>query len=143
MVAVLISLAGVIIGWGLKTLSDSFVAQKAERRLHRTSIYYLLTAYKALLDYERFTRHLRRSHPPVEQFEKHRQIFAQRFVKRLQSDKDSWFKAVERLGSVDPCLAVRTDNTLKNICGLLSDSVEGFSSDKEAAYRALLAAHDH
>ena len=125
MITALISLAAVVIGWALKTLSDSFVAQKTERRLHRISIYNLLTAYKALLDYERFTRNLRRSRPPAEEFEEDRKIMARRFVKRVQADKESWFKAVERLGSVDPCLAVRTDNTLKNICGLLSDSVEG------------------
>jgi hypothetical protein len=52
----LLPLLGVIVGWGLKTLSDYLTQRKEDVTRYRTATFYLLRAYKSLMDYERGTR---------------------------------------------------------------------------------------
>lgn len=111
----LLPLFGVILGWGLKSISDYFVTKKEDVRRHRIATFYVLRAHKSLMDYERGTRYFRQNRPTIEEFEPWRAILESRFRESLEVNVDSTSQAVETLASVDPPLAAHIDNTIKNV----------------------------
>jgi hypothetical protein len=52
----LLPLVGVILGWGLKSITDYLIQRKVDVRQYRAATFYLLRAYKSLMDYERGTQ---------------------------------------------------------------------------------------
>jgi hypothetical protein len=111
----LLPLIGVVVGWMLKAGTDFLTASHRERATRRKCTFYLLRAWKALLDYERFVSLATSSRPDVEEYEPLRVSFAARFLSRIAEDKDSLVTGVEMLASIDPTAAVQLDNTIKNI----------------------------
>jgi hypothetical protein len=65
----LLPLFGVILGWGLKSISDYFATRKEDVRRYRIATFYVLKAHKSLMDYERGTRYFRLNQPTIEEFE--------------------------------------------------------------------------
>src|SRR5437667_2301679 len=111
----LLPLIGVVVGWMLKAGTDFLTASHRERATRRKCTFYLLRAWKALLDYERFVSLATSSRPDVEEYEPLRASFAARFLSRIAEDKESLVTGVEMLASIDPTAAVQLDNTIKNI----------------------------
>ncbi len=111
----ILPLIGVALGWGLKAFSDYLVSRKAESRTFRKATFYILKTYKSLFDYDRGTTYFRRNRPPVEKFEPWRAVLEARFLKEAGTNSDSTSTAIELLASVDPTLAIRLHNTLKNM----------------------------
>jgi hypothetical protein len=109
------SLIGVIVGWLLKSGTDFLTAAHRERATRRKCTFYLLRAWKALLDYERVVSLLTSKRPDVEEYEPLRQSYAARFLSRIAEDKDSLATGVDMLASIDPTAAAQLDNTIKNI----------------------------
>lgn len=114
-IEMLLPLFGVILGWGLKSISDYFATKKEDVRRYRIATFYVLRAHKSLMDYERGTRYFRQNRPTIEEFEPWRAILEARFREGLEVNADTTSKAVETLASVDPPLAARIDNTIKNV----------------------------
>lgn len=108
----MLPLLGVVVGWGLKTISDYFVTKRDDMRRYRIATFYLLRAYKSLMDYERATRYFRQDKPTVEEFEPWRAILEQRLRESLEIDADTTAKAVETLSSVDPPLESTTQSRI-------------------------------
>ena len=61
----LLPLFGVILGWGLKSISDYFATRKEDVRRYRIATFYVLRAHKSLMDYERGTRYFRQNRPTI------------------------------------------------------------------------------
>jgi hypothetical protein len=111
----LLPLLGVIVGWGLKSMSDYLTQRKEDVRQYRAATFYLLRAYKSLMDYERGTRYFRQERPTIDKFEPWRAILETRFLESVEAHAKTTSNAVETLASIDPPLAVRMDNTIKNV----------------------------
>ena len=139
---VLLPLLGVALGWGLKTLSDYLVSRKAETRIFRKATFYLLKDYKALFDYDRGTTYFRRKKPPVNEFEPWRAILERRFLEESQANSGSVSTAIELLASVDPPLAIRLHNSLKNIAFVFRKNLGEAAEQDEKTYAELLYTQD-
>jgi hypothetical protein len=141
-VETLLPLLGVIVGWGLKTLSDYFAKKSDDVRRYRIATFYLLRAYKSLMDYERGTRYFRQERPTIEKFEPWRVILEARFRESLQVQADTTAKAVETLASVDPPLAARIDNTIKNLLFMFRKDMTALSTSHPETYAKLIYNQD-
>lgn len=100
---------------GLKSLADYFVFRHRDIRTYNAAIFFLLRAWKLLKDYDRGTDYFRKSRPDVEEFERWRAILAKRFVENYTANSATLSEAVKLLSQVDPVLAIRLDNTLRNV----------------------------
>jgi hypothetical protein len=138
----ILPLIGVVLGWGLKSLSDYFISRKEEIRTFRKSTFYILRAYKALFDYERSTSYFRKKKPTVEKFEPLRAKLASLFMENVMTNSETVSSAVEILASVDPPLAARLDNTLKNIIITFRKDMKKISETNEERYAKLIYTHD-
>lgn len=98
----LLPLIGVIIGWLLKSGTDFLTASHRERVTRRKCTFYLLRAWKALLDYERFVSVATSNRPDIEEYEPNRASFAARFLSRISEDKDSLVTGIDMLATIDP-----------------------------------------
>jgi hypothetical protein len=136
-------LIGVVIGWILKSGTDFLASSYRERIARRKCTFYLLRAWKALLDYERVIRLLTSNRPAVDEYEPMRAHFAARLLSRLTEDKDSLATGVDMLASVDPTAAAQLDNTLKNIkWGVESGFAQVIESDPAAYVEAMNSHND-
>jgi hypothetical protein len=139
----LLPLVGVVIGWLLKTLTD-WVREVATRTKElNKATFYFLRAFKTLLDYERFLRNFRTDRPSIEDLVPNQILIWDRFIRRSELEKECYFDAVEALSSIDPALAIRADNTLKNLLDHFNNSP--FPEDagrNPELYAKLLYIHD-
>jgi len=108
----------------------------------RKCTFYLLRAWKALLDYERVVRLLTSRRPDVEEYEPMREHFAARLLSRLTEDKDSLATGVDMLASVDPTAAAQLDNTLKNIRVVVESGFADVIQTDPAAYVEAMNSHN-
>lgn len=108
----LLPLIGVIIGWLLKSATDFLTASHRERITRRKCTFYLLRAWKALLDYERFVSIATSTRPDIEEYEPKRASFAARFLSRISEDKDSLVTGIDMLATIDPTAAAQITFTL-------------------------------
>lgn len=138
----MLPLLGVIVGWGLKTISDYFAAKRDDVRRYRIGTFYLLRAYKSLMDYERGTRYFRQERPTIEKFEPWRAILEQRLHDSLELHGDTTAKAVETLSEVDPPLAARIDNTIKNLLFTFKKDMTVLSESDPETYAKLIYNQD-
>ena len=138
----LFSLLGVILGWALNSLSQYFSTRREDVRRYRIATFYVLRAYKSLMDYERGTRYFRQNRPTIEEFEPWRAILESRFRESLEVNADSTSKAVETLASVDPPLAARIDNTIRNILFTLKKDLAALSQSDPETYARLIYNQD-
>lgn len=135
-------LIGVILGWGLKSISDYFATKRDDVRRYRIATFYLLRAFKSLMDYERGTRYFRQERPAIENFEPWRAILEARFRESLQVQADTTAKAVETLASVDPPLAARIDNSIKNLLFMFRKDMTALSKSDPETYAKLIYNQD-
>lgn len=135
-------LIGVALGWGLKTLSDYLFSKKVENRTFRKATFYILKAYKALLDYDRGTTYFRRNRPPVEKFEPWRATLEARFLEEWKANSDFISTAIEVLASIDPPLAIRLHNTVKNMDFAFRKDLSKVAQQDKRVYAELLDTQD-
>lgn len=135
-------LIGVILGWGLKSISDYFATKRDDVRRYRIATFYLLRAFKSLMDYERGTRYFRQERPTIENFEPWRAILEAKFRESLQVQADTTAKAVETLASVDPPLAARIDNSIKNLLFMFRKDMTALSKSDPETYAKLIYNQD-
>ena len=138
----LLPLIGVIVGWGLKALSDFLTQRKDDVRRYRTATFYILRVYKSLMDYERGTSYFRLQHPMIDEFEPWRAILEARFLESVETNRDTTAKAVETLASVDAPLAARVDNTIKNILFAFRKDLGALSKKDPETYVKLIYNQD-
>jgi hypothetical protein len=138
----LLPLFGVILGWGLKSISDYFATRKEDVRRYRIATFYVLKVHKSLMDYERGTRYFRLNQPTIEEFEPWRAILESRFRESLEVNADSTSKAVETLASADPPLAARIDNTIKNVLFTFKKDLTALSESDPETYAKLICNQD-
>ncbi len=138
-----LGLIGVIVGWLLKSLSDWLRDIALRTKEINKATFYFLRAFKTLLDYERFLRNLRSNNPSVQDFAPHQVIIWERFVRRSELETDCYFQAVEALSSIDPALAIRADNTLKNLLDHFKNApFMDVADENPELYKQLLYVHD-
>ena len=116
----LLPIAGIVIGWLLKTLTDVFLRTKDDWSKRRECIFYLLQTWKNILDFERYISHVSKQDIDIEKYEQIRADLAKELKERLISSKASLKTGIVSLASVDPTAAAQLDNTLKNFLKLLS-----------------------
>jgi hypothetical protein len=138
----LLSLVGVIVGWGLKSISDYLTHRNEDVRRFRAATFYILRAYKSLLDYERGTRYFRNGRPAISEFEPWRAILEARFRESVKAEAETTSKAVETLASIDPPLAARMDNTIKNILFTFRKDLATLSKNDPETYAQLIYNQD-
>jgi hypothetical protein len=138
----LFPLLGVIVGWGLKTLSDYLTQRKEDVTRYRTATFYLLRAHKSLMDYERGTRYFRQERPTIDQFEPWRAILEERFLESVEAHAKTTSHAVETLASIDPPLAARMDNTIRNILFTFQKNLTALSTKDPETYEKLIYNQD-
>jgi hypothetical protein len=131
----LLPIAGIVIGWLLKTLTDVFLRAKDDWSKRRECIFYLLQTWKNILDFERYISHLSKQDIDIEKYEQIRADLAKELKERLISSKASLKTGIVSLASVDPTAAAQLDNTLKNFLKLLSYNFTDLLSKDEAMYR--------
>jgi len=139
----ILPLVGVVIGWLLKTLTDWIREVAARTKELNKATFYFLRAFKTLLDYERFLRNFRTDRPTIEELVPNQVIIWGRFIRRSELEKESYFDAVEALSSIDPALAIRADNTLKNLLDHFNNAPFPEDAGKNPElYAKLLYMHD-
>jgi hypothetical protein len=136
------TLLGVIVGWGLKELSDYLRQRKKDVERYRTATFYLLRAHKSLMDYERGTRYFRQERPTIDEFEPWRAILEARFLETVEAHAETTSDAVETLASIDPPLATRVDNTIKNILFAFQKDLAALSRKDPGTYAKLIYNQD-
>ncbi len=140
--ATLLPLVGVIVGWGLKSITDYLMQRKADVRERRAATFYLLRAYKSLMDYERGTRYFRLERPTIDKFEPWRAILEARFLDSVEVHDKTTSNAVETLALVDPPLAARMDNTIKNLLFTFQKDITTLSENDPERYAKLIDNQD-
>ena len=138
----LLPLVGVIVGWGLKSITDYLTQKKTDVRECRAATFYLLRAYKSLMDYERGTRYFRQKRPTIDEFEPWRAILEARFLDTVEAHAQTTSKAVETLALIDPPLAARMDNTIKNLLSTFQKDITALSEKDPERYAKLIYNQD-
>jgi hypothetical protein len=131
-----------MVGWGLKSATDLLTSSFKERATRRKCTFYLLRAWKALLDYERFVNLSSSSRPAIQEFEEQRRLFAQQFLSRVGEDKDSLVTGVDMLASIDPTAAAKLDNAVKNIRRTLESTFAAVVTDDPVKYVEAMNNHN-
>lgn len=138
----LLPLLGIIIGWGLKSLADYLVFRHRDSRTYNGAIFFLLRAWKLLKDYDRGTGYFRKARPDVVEFEKWRAVLAKRFTDNYTANSTTFSEAVKLLSQVDPVLAIRLDNTMRNLEFSFRANWSEISESEPARYAQLLYNQD-
>ncbi|SRR6266851_2017047 len=136
------SLVGVVVGWGLKAVTDHLAGRKVETQTLRKAVFYLLKDWKALFDYDRGTTYFRRNRPPLETFEPWRAVLEGRFLEESEANAKSTSAAIELIASIDPPLAARLHNILKNMALAFRKDLGQVALQHEATYVDLLDSQD-
>jgi hypothetical protein len=139
----LLPLIGVIVGWSLKTASDYLTQRKEDTKRYRVATFYVLRTYKAVMDYERGTRFFRQENPTIDKFEPWRAILEAKCCESIEVNADVSSKAVETLASVDPPLAARLDNTIRNMLFTFKKDMPSLATNDQERYAKLLYNQDH
>ena len=111
-------------------------------RRYRIATFYVLKAHKSLMDYERGTRYFRQNRPTIKEFEPGRRSLRVAISRELGGNADTTSKAVETLASVDPPLAARIDNTIKNILFTFKKDLMALSESEPEKYVKLICNQD-
>jgi hypothetical protein len=138
----LLPLVGVIVGWGLKSITDYVTRRKVDVRERRVATFYLLRAYKSLMDYERGTRYFRLKRPTIDKFEPWRAILEARFLDSVEAQAKTTSNAVKTLALIDPPLAARIDNTIKNLLFTFQKDITALSENDPERYAKLIYNQD-
>ena len=109
------SLVGVVLGWGLKSLTDYLGLRRSDIRTYNKAIFFILRAWKNLLDYDRGTDYFRKKKPTPDHFEPWRAILAGKFVENFQEHAETVSEAVRILSEADKHMATRLDKTIRRI----------------------------
>jgi hypothetical protein len=133
---------GVIVGWSLKTVSDYLTQRKEDTKRYRVATFYVLRIYKSIMDYERGTRFFRQENPTIDRFEPWRAILEAKCCESIEVNSDATSKAVEILASVDPPLAARLDNTIKNMLFTFKKDMPSLATNDQERYAKLLYNQD-
>ena len=140
---VLLALAGVALGWGLKSLSDYLGMRREEMRTYNKAVFFILRAWKSLLDYDRGTDYFRKNKPSPEEFEPWRAILAGKFVENFGDQSETVSEAARTLAEVAPALATRLDSTIRRVLATFPPHIAGLSKSDPERYRQLIYNQDH
>jgi hypothetical protein len=135
-IVVLMPVAGIVIGWLLKTSTDLLLRAKDDWAKRRECIFYLLQSWKNVLDYERYISHLSKQGLEIGEYEEMRTGLSQKLRDQLLASKDSLKSGIVSLASVDPTAAAQLDNTLKNFITLLGYDFTELIEGDPAMYQA-------
>lgn len=137
------SLVGVVVGWVLKSLADYLGLRRGDIRTYNKAIFFVLRAWKDLLDYDRGTDYFRKKKPTPEQFESWRAILAEKFVENFKEHSESVSEAVRILSEADPSMATRLDNTIRRILSTFPPHVADLAKSDPQRYRQLIYNQDY
>jgi hypothetical protein len=125
----------VILGW---VLNDYLTRRKEEVKNYRVATFHVLQMYKSVMDYERGTRFFRQERPTVDKFEPWRAILEAKCCQSFEVNADATSKTVETLASVDPPLAARLDNTIKNMLFTFKKDMPSLATNDHERYAKLV-----
>ena len=133
---VLLPIAGIVIGWLLKTSTDLLLKAKDDWAKRRECIFYLLQSWKNVLDYERYISQLSKQDLEINVYEEMRTDLSQKLSDQLMASKDSLNSGIVSLAAIDPTAAAQLDNTLKNFIRLLGYDFGKLIESDPAVYQA-------
>jgi len=110
-----IVLAGIVVGWLLKSMSDYVSARVSSSRIYNQAIFQILKIWKHLKDYDRATEHFRKDRPSIEEFEPWRAILSSQLSRDIDASRQSSSEAALTLSKVDPAFATELDNSLRRV----------------------------
>jgi len=139
----LIAVGGVLLGWALKAQQDLVAWWIADARQYRRATYYLLKAYKALLDYDRATTYFRRDRPNIDDYYGNRQLAAFLANQSLELSAESTKEALDLLGQLSPTLAMDVHDSLNRISRVLEHDGAAVLAADPKAYAELVASEDY
>jgi hypothetical protein len=128
--------------WSLKTITDLVMQWREDARGYRLATFYVLRIYKAVMDYERGSRFFRKEHPTVDEFEPWRAILEANCHESFEINTDTTSRAAETLASVDPPLAARLDNTIRNLLFTFNQEMPKLATSDQERYAKLLCNQD-
>ena len=134
---------GVVVGWGLKSLSDYLGRRREDIRTYNKSVFFILRAWKNLLHYDRATDYFRKKKPTSEEFEAWRSILAGQFLENFQDQAETVSEAVRVLSTADPVLATRLDSTIRRILRTFPSHVSQLATSDPERYRQLIYNQDY
>ena len=140
---VILALSGVIVGWGLKSFSDYIGMRRGEIRAYNKAIFFILRAWKNLLDYDRGTDYFRKKKPSPKEFEQWRSILAAKFIENFTEHSETMSDAVRVLAEVNPTMATRLDNTIKRILGTFPPHIAELATSDPERYQQLIYNQDY
>lgn len=129
----------VILGW---VLNDFLTRRREDITHYRVATFHVLQMHKAVMDYERGTRFFREKGTAVDKFEPWRAILEAKCCESFEINADATSKVVETLASVDPPLAARLDNTIKNMLFTFKRDMPSLATNDQERYAKLLCNQD-
>lgn len=137
----MLPLLGIFVGWLLKTGTDLLLRTKDEWTRRRRCVFFLLRAWKRILDYERYVSVMSKRDLDVVEFESSRGRTFEALLKHLTDGHDSLKEGIRELATVDPTAAVQLDNTLHHFWMLRELPLEEMSDKDSAFYLTCMAEH--
>lgn len=134
-------IAGIFIGWLLKTFTDVLLRKKDEWGRRRKCVFYFLRSWKRILDYERYVSLNSKRDLDVVEFERVRSRMFQILLRYLGEGKESMKEGIRELAVVDPTAAVQIDNTLHNFFMLEKLPLGEISNKDPAFYLTCMSEH--
>ena len=112
-------------------------------RVYNKAIFFILRAWKILMDYDRGTDYFRKKKPAPEKFEAWRAILAKNFVDNFGESSDTVSEAVRILSEADPAMATRLDNSIRTILRTFPSHLSQLSESDPERYRQLIYNQDY
>jgi len=138
-----LALTGVLLGWLLKLQSDVFAWWINDRRQYRKATFYLLRAYKAILDYDRATTHFRNARPEVDVYHKQREHAVTLVLNALDYGDDTFKEAIDLLSQISPALAMNAHESLMRVTQVMQFDAAPVLERSAHAYVELMRAEDY
>jgi hypothetical protein len=117
--------------------------RRGEIRTYNKAVFFILRAWKCLLDYDRGTDYFRKNKPSPEEFEPWRAVLAGKFVENFEDQSETVSDAARTLAEVDPALAARLDSTIRRVLATFSPHIAGLSKADPERYRKLIYNQDY
>lgn len=112
-------------------------------RAYNKAVFFILRAWKSLLDYDRGTDYFRKKKPSPEDFEPWRAILAEKFLENFSDQSETVSDAARTLAEVAPALATRLDSTIRRVLATFPPHIAGLSKADPERYRELIYNQDY
>jgi hypothetical protein len=129
-----LSFIGVLIGWGLKEISEYFRGSIGERRSRRKGLYQLIRLHHEMIRIERLLEHVKDASGHWKVFEAFRSRYVERYGDRSEEFISGIKSTIEKVGEADPWSAVELRQVLEIYVSLKDTKLESLQHAGFEAY---------